>query len=52
MNYKSDQILNALTTHDSYKIKIININSSTKWLNITRKELLEIENVLASKITV
>lgn len=47
MNYRSDQIFNSLTTEPSYKMQITNSNSSTKWLNLTRQEVLAIENVLA-----
>jgi hypothetical protein len=45
-NYRTDQIKNYLTTHESYKLKITNSNSQTKWMTITAEELAQIASIL------
>lgn len=46
LGYRADQIKNHLTTHDSLKLKITNVNSGTKWLNVTTDEVAEIAKLL------
>lgn len=45
-NYRTEQIRNRLTTHDSMKLKLTNENSETKWLNITPDEARQIGDLL------
>lgn len=45
-NYRTEQIRNHMTTHDSYKLKITNENSETKWLNVTPEEVKQIAKLL------
>ena len=45
-NHRTEQIKNHLTTAVGLKIKVINENSQTKWLNITAEELAAIAQLL------
>jgi hypothetical protein len=45
-NYRTEQIKNNLTTSDTFKIKVTNSNSGTKWLNISAEELAAIATLL------
>lgn len=45
-NYRTEQIKNGLTTEGTFKLKITNANSETKWLNITPEEVAQIANLL------
>lgn len=45
-NYRTEQIKNHLTTSDTFKLKVTNENSATKWLNITPAELAQIAAIL------
>lgn len=45
-SYRAEQLLNHLTTHDSFKLKVTNENSETKWMNITLEEVRAIAKLL------
>lgn len=50
LTYRADQIKNHLTTHDSLKLMIQNINSETKWLNVTVDEVAQIARLLNKEL--
>ena len=46
-NYRKNQI-EKIENNDTFKIKIESSDDSTKWLNITYRELLQIKNILCN----
>lgn len=46
-NYRTEEIRDHLTAHGSYKMKITNANSETKWLNVSLEEVQQIAKLLS-----